>query len=124
LAAAVFAASTLSTAFAHDPKGLWQVSTGESRYQVFACQRDRLCAKLVWLRNDAQTADVLPYLNTYIVTGAVEVLPDQWSGALRYRGESYEGHLSVLDDAHMALKGCKGLLCQTFRLIRVNLAGR
>src|SRR5690349_2951635 len=82
-------------ASAYDPIGQWEVSTGESRYLVVHCQRDRLCAKLIWLRDDAKASKAAQYLNKYVVTGAIEVLPDLWTGALKYDGDVYQGTLTI-----------------------------
>ena len=51
------------------PLGRWEVTTGEARYTVMGCG-GMLCAKLVWLRNDARTEDDLALLNHYVVRGA------------------------------------------------------
>ena len=110
--------------FAYDPTGKWQVTSGESRYRVLFCERDKLCAKLIWLRDDVTDQEVRAYLNQYVVTGAVEVRPNLWSGGLKYGGDVYQGELTVNDDRHMTLEGCKGILCQSFSLDRLNTAAR
>ncbi len=120
----MLAATAAFPAFAYDPVGRWQVTNGESRYQVLFCQRDKLCAKLIWLRDDVKDPKARAYLNQYVVTEAVEVKPNLWTGALKYNGDVYQGQLTVNDDEHMSLKGCKVVFCQTFKLVRLHGAGR
>ena len=51
------------------PLGRWEITTGEARYSVSGCG-GMLCAKLVWLRDDARTEENLALLNHYLVRGA------------------------------------------------------
>jgi uncharacterized protein (DUF2147 family) len=114
-------ALTMATApaLAADPTGTWQSVTGESRYQITYCGGSKLCAKLTWLRADARTADNLPYLNHYVVKGAVPQADGEWSGTLTYNGDTYSGLLTMLDQNSMKLQGCKGLFCQSMRFTRI-----
>jgi uncharacterized protein (DUF2147 family) len=122
-AAASFAAlMTVSTAFAAGgtPTGTWQTTTGESRFQVTLCgDGTQLCAKLVWLRDDARTAENLPYLDTYVLMGAKRVVGNKWRGEADYLGETVKGTLALVDEDTMTLNGCKGLVCQKFTLTRL-----
>jgi uncharacterized protein (DUF2147 family) len=106
-------------ALAADPTGSWQSVSGESRYVVSFCGGSKLCAKLTWLRSDARTAENLAYLNHYVVKGAVPQSEDKWSGTLTYKGDTYEGVLTLLDQNSMRLQGCKGLFCQSMRFTRI-----
>lgn len=124
VAAGFLLAISATAAYGHNPVGTWRVSTGESHYAVKYCQRDKICAKLIWLSDTVKDAKARAYLNRYVVTEAVEIQPDRWSGALQYAGDVYQGLLTVTDDQNMLLKGCKGVFCQTFRLIRINASGR
>lgn len=121
IAAIAFAslAAAPALAAAPSPVGQWQMSTGEARYQVTSCGTGNLCAKLVWLRSDAQTADNLALLNTYVVREAEPAGERTWSGNVTFDGRVYDGTMTLLSRNLMTLKGCSGILCQTFRLTRV-----
>src|SRR6185437_3100252 len=51
LALALGVAPSLGAEF--DPRGRWQTTTGESRYQFGYCGNGKLCATLVWLNPSA-----------------------------------------------------------------------
>ena len=123
IAAAVLAticATAPVLATAADPTGTWQTSTGESRYTVSYCgDGTQLCAKLIWLRKDARTEENLPYLNHYVVKGAVAADENEWQGVVNYAGESFEGSLTMTDADSLKLNGCKGVFCKTMKLSRI-----
>lgn len=100
------------------PLGQWQVATGEARYQVTICGSG-LCAKLVWLRPDARTADNLALLNTYVVKGAEPAGSRTWSGNVTFNGQDYSGTITLVNNNLMQLKGCAGVFCQTYQFSRV-----
>lgn len=106
-------------ALAADPTGTWQSVGGESRYVVSYCGGSKLCAKLTWLRSDARTAENLPYLNHYVVRGAVPEADGEWTGTLTYNGDTYTGVLTMTDQNSMELQGCKGLFCQSMKFTRI-----
>jgi uncharacterized protein (DUF2147 family) len=102
------------------PVGSWQVSTGEARYVVTACgEAGELCAKLVWLHPDNRTAENIALLDQWVVRGAERASVNSWSGNLLFEGESYAGTMTLVSTDTMTLKGCSGMLCKTFRLVRV-----
>lgn len=122
LAALTFAALSIGPALAAGttPVGSWQVTTGEARYRVTTCgAHGALCAKLVWLRSDAKTQDNLAVLNTYIVKGARPLAAGKWSGNVVFSGHSYDGTMTLVSKNFMTLRGCSGILCQTFELTRI-----
>ena len=121
IAAIAFASVAAAPALAAGPSpvGQWQMNTGEARYQVTTCGSGNLCAKLVWLRSDARTADNLALLNTYVVRGAQPAGNSTWSGNVSFNGHVYDGTMTLLSRDVMALKGCSGMLCQTFQLTRL-----
>src|SRR3569623_3798068 len=92
---AALAIASLSTApvlaASATPVGTWQVTTGEARYAVVSCGGGNLCAKLVWLRADARTADNLALLNKYVVRGAQPAGGGKWSGNVLFNGHNYDG---------------------------------
>lgn len=120
LVAAVFALGLAAgPAFAADPTGVWQSTTGEARYNVSYCgDGTQLCAKLTWLRDDARTPENLAYLNQYVVHGASAVDGDTWQGSLSYQGDIYKGSLDLAGDT-MRLKGCKAVFCKSMQFVRV-----
>ena len=106
-------------AFAADPTGNWQSTSGESRYNVSYCgDGTQLCAKLTWLREDARTQENLPYLNRYVVKGAVATGKNRWEGKLAYAGDVYSGRVTMVSANAMKLKGCKGVFCQSMNFVR------
>jgi uncharacterized protein (DUF2147 family) len=120
LAAACLAALSTAPALAAgaSPVGQWQVTTGEARYSVAACG-DALCARLVWLRADARTDQNLALLNKYVVRGAQPTATNQWSGDVTFAGHSYDGTMTMVSRNFMTLKGCSGMLCQTYEFTRI-----
>lgn len=106
--------------FAADPTGTWQTRSGDSRYMVSYCgDGTELCARLVWLRDDARTEENLAYLNTNVVTGADAAAENRWTGVVTYGGETFTGSLSRTGADELKLRGCKGILCTTLRFDRV-----
>ena len=109
----------VTPAFAADPTGNWQSTSGESRYRVTYCgDGTQLCAKLTWLREDARTAENLVYLNRYVVKGAVPIGDNIWEGNVAYEGSLYAGSVTMVSDNAMKLKGCKGMFCQSMSFER------
>lgn len=117
LALAVFS-TVPATAGGPSPIGQWQVTTGEARYTVSACN-DGLCAKLVWLRSDARSSDNLALLNHYVVNGAVSRGGGKWQGAVTFSGHSYDGTMTLVSKNFMTLQGCSGILCQIYEFTRI-----
>jgi uncharacterized protein (DUF2147 family) len=121
LAALGFAALSAAPALAASPTGTWAVTTGEARYRVTACGDggNLLCAKLVWLRDDKRTDENLAVLNKYVVRGAQPAAANSWSGNVTFDGHSYDGTMTMVSKNFMTLKGCSGILCQTYELTRI-----
>jgi uncharacterized protein (DUF2147 family) len=120
---AALAIATLSAAPAlaggASPVGTWQVTTGEARYSVISCGGGNLCAKLIWLRSDARTADKVALLNKYVVRGAQPAGGGIWNGNVTFNGHSYDGTMQMVSKNYMTLKGCSGILCQTYEFTRI-----
>ena len=123
IAAACFAAistlPSLALAASASPVGTWQVTTGEARYAVMSCGSGKLCAKLVWLRSDARTEENLALLNHYVVKGAQPAGGGKWSGNVTFNGHDYDGTMQLVSKNFMTLKGCSGILCQTYEFTRI-----
>ena len=111
--APTFAADKLS------PIGSWEVSTGEARYKVMTCGGSgEICAKLVWLREDARTAENLQYLNKYVVSHAVPASGNKWKATVNYEGEALGGSVTMLGANKLRLTGCKLIACNSFEFTR------
>lgn len=121
IAALAFASLVSAPALAGgaSPVGVWQVTTGEARYEVTACGSHQLCAKLVWLAPSARTADNLALLNTYVVKGAAPAGASTWAGNVTLNGSDYAGTMTLVSKNFMTLKGCSGILCQTYEFTRI-----
>ena len=122
LAALGLAALSITPALAASstPVGNWQVTTGEARYKVTSCGTGgQLCAKLVWLRSDAKTEENLSLLNKYIVKGAQPASTGKWQGNVTFSGHNYDGTMTLVSKNFMTLKGCSGILCQTYEFTRI-----
>lgn len=122
LAAIGLAALSVAPALAASasPVGSWEVTTGEARYQISACGKGgQLCAKLIWLRADQRTDANLAVLNTYVVKGAQRAAENKWAGSVTFDGRNYDGTLTLVSTNYMTLRGCSGILCQTYELTRV-----
>jgi uncharacterized protein (DUF2147 family) len=117
----VTTALSLTPAFAaQSPAGTWQTVSGESRFEVSLCgDGTQVCAKLVWLRDDAKTPENLPYLNSYVLRDADRALENKWRGSAEYMGEVVKGTLTLVDGDTITINGCKGALCQKFELTRI-----
>ncbi|HVX74297.1 MAG TPA: DUF2147 domain-containing protein [Devosia sp.] len=123
IAAAALAILSVGPTFAAasaSPVGQWQVTTGEARYTVTSCGGGgQLCAKLVWLRSDARSQDNLALLNKYVVRGAQPTGNGTWAGNVTFNGNSYAGTMKLVSKNFMTLKGCSGILCQTYEFTRI-----
>jgi uncharacterized protein (DUF2147 family) len=121
IAATAFAILSIGpslAASATSPVGQWQVTTGEARYTVTSCGAG-LCARLVWLRSDARTKDNLALMNKYVVRGAQPAGNGTWTGNLTMNGNNYVGTMQLVSKNYMTLKGCSGILCQTYEFTRI-----
>ena len=121
IAATVFAAFSISPVLAagSSPVGNWQVTSGEARYTVTSCGGQQLCARLTWLRSDARTEENLALLNHYVVKGAQPSGSNTWAGDVTFNGHSYDGIMKMVSKNFMTLKGCSGILCQTYEFTRI-----
>ncbi|WP_240232891.1 DUF2147 domain-containing protein [Devosia lacusdianchii] len=122
IAAAALTLFVAAPAFAGDltPVGTWQTSTGESRYTVSYCgDGTQLCAKLTWLRKDAQTPENLALLNKYVVQGAKATAENKWRGTVRYDGHTVSGSVTLVSDDRLSLSGCQLIACQKVDFFRL-----
>jgi uncharacterized protein (DUF2147 family) len=125
LAKITAAASTLgfliAPAFAGDvgsPEGAWQVTSGESQYEVAMCDDGTaLCATLVWLREDARSPENPGYLNKQVVHAEMSQ-PMTWEGQVTYEGDTYAGYVTMVGHS-LQMTGCKAILCKSMIFERV-----
>jgi uncharacterized protein (DUF2147 family) len=122
IAAAAFALCAAAPALAQDlsPVGTWQTTTGESRYAVTYCgDGTALCAKLIWLRKDAQTPENLALLNKHVVQGARATASNKWRGTVKYDGQTVSGSVTLVNRNKMSLRGCQLIACQNVDFVRI-----
>ena len=121
IAAALLAFSSPAVALAGDavsPLGSWQLSTGESRYDVVSCGKNSICAKLTWLRADARTEENLELLNKFVVKGS-KVSATKWKGTAVYEGDTVDASMTFIDENTIRVTGCS-LFCKTMELSRIG----
>ena len=126
LALALFTAALAATPIAaqgFDPAGNWMINSQDSRYEVSLCGEDgqKLCVKLVWLGNGADTAENLPYLGTYLIEQAERTAQGEWRGTLHLYGHTAAGAVKMVSDDTMALTGCMFVvICKNYEFYRIN----
>ncbi|SFZ86167.1 hypothetical protein SAMN02983003_3341 [Devosia enhydra] len=102
------------------PVGHWQDADGTTRFKVTFCGNNHeVCAQLVHLAGEARTPENLQYLNQFVLQGAKRSVGYSWKGEANYLGDTVAGTLTLVDTDTMTINGCKGVLCQTFKLSRV-----
>ena len=74
---------------------------------------------MTWLRDDAQTAENLPYLNRFVVQGAVPNGANSWQGKLSYEGDVFEGKMTMVSEDALKLRGCQGMFCKSMNFVRL-----
>jgi uncharacterized protein (DUF2147 family) len=101
------------------PVGQWELVSGESRYKIVYCgDGTELCARLTWLRADAQTTANLAMLNTNVVRGVKSDQGEEWNGSVTFEGRVYQGRVTLESKDRMVLRTCSGMLCQSVKLNR------
>ena len=63
--------------------------------------------------------DNLALLNKYVVRGAQPTGNGTWAGNVTFNGNSYAGTMKLVSKNFMTLKGCSGILCQTYEFTRI-----
>jgi uncharacterized protein (DUF2147 family) len=54
-----------------------------------------------------------------VVRGAAHTGGNEWEGNVTFDGKSYDGKMTLVSRNYMTLKGCSGILCQTYQLTRI-----
>jgi uncharacterized protein (DUF2147 family) len=122
IAALALLLAGLVPALAQDPSpvGIWQTTTGESRYAVSLCgDGTELCAKLTWLRADARSPENLAQLDKFVVRQARPVADNQWQGVVTYEGHTVDGALTLVSQNRLSLRGCQFIACQQVEFVRL-----
>ncbi|WP_323014834.1 hypothetical protein [Devosia sp.] len=103
------------------PAGKWEIEFRDSRYDVSLCgDGTQLCAKLIWLGNGADNKDNLPYLNSYIINGAVQKAPGRWDGTLNLYGHKAAGTITQVAPDQLTIRGCfLVIVCKSFQMYRM-----
>jgi uncharacterized protein (DUF2147 family) len=110
---------TVMAADNYSPIGRWEVTSGESRFDVINCGKGQeICARLVWLRQDQRTAENLALMNKYLVTGAEPQSGQSWKGVVTVAGDVYAGTMTLRGRDQMVVRVCSGMFCQTYELNR------
>jgi uncharacterized protein (DUF2147 family) len=119
LALALSAGPLLAADF--DPRGRWQTTTGESRYDFAYCgDGSKLCATLVWLNADSMKSPARKQLGTHAVNQAVRTAANTWRGPLTYNGLSTTATLTLSDPKHLTISGCYIVWCKAFELVKIS----
>ncbi|RDE08775.1 hypothetical protein [Pelagibacterium lacus] len=123
LALATVLAALPAAAQALSPIGIWEPDNKESRYEFTYCGEagNRLCAELIWIREDKKDARNTKYLNTYMFSNARLVAEGRWSGTVKIEGFNIGGDLTQTSPDTMRLKACAlFIFCEDIRLNRVQ----
>jgi uncharacterized protein (DUF2147 family) len=54
-----------------------------------------------------------------VVRGAQPAGNGTWTGNLTMNGNNYAGTMQLVSKNYMTLKGCSGILCQTYEFTRI-----
>ena len=116
-----FAGSAFAQQF--DPRGIWEPSNKESKYEFTLCGEDnqRLCAELIWIREDKKDARNTKYLNTYMFKDARQTRQNFWNGTVSLEGFNIGGTVTQTSANAMQLKACAlFVICENISLTRVQ----
>lgn len=107
----------------YNPIGIWEPDNRESRYAFTYCGPDnqRLCAELIWIREDVQDARNTKYLNNYMFKDARHVQPNLWRGTVTLEGFNIGGTVTQTSENAMQLDACVlFVICENIKLNRVQ----
>jgi uncharacterized protein (DUF2147 family) len=104
-----------------DPRGRWQTTTGESRYDFGYCgDGSKLCATLVWLNADAMNTPARRQLGTHAVESAAKTGSNTWRGPLTYDGMTADTTLTQTGPKTLTIAGCYFIWCKSFDLVKIS----
>lgn len=104
-----------------DPRGLWELKSGDSRFDFAYCgDGTRLCAKVVWLNEYQMTTAAKNQLGTNAVDQAVHTGANTWRGPLTYDGHTATATLTFTSPNDLVVSGCYVLVfCRSYELVKV-----
>ena len=105
-----------------DPRGRWQTTTGESRYDFAYCRADssKLCASLQWLNAAGMKTPARKQLGTDAYTNATHIAPNTWLGVLTYNGMSTRATVTLVSAHNLTISGCYFIWCRSFDLVKIS----
>jgi uncharacterized protein (DUF2147 family) len=103
-----------------DPRGVWQTTSGESRYRFEFCgDGSQLCATLVWLNEAAMKSPAAKQLGTYAFEGGKRRASNAWRGTLHYDGKSTQATVTLRSAENLDIAGCYYIFCRKFDLVKL-----
>ena len=126
LAATLLVAGVLpALADDYDPRGRWQTTTGESRYDFDYCgDGTKLCGTLVWLDAGGMKSAARKQLGHYAVTEARRIGTNTWRGPLNFDGKTADTKLTFTSAKTMTIAGCYYIFCKSFDLVKIGPVGK
>jgi len=120
-AAMTLGLSAPSLAAEIDPLGLWELKSGDSRFDFSYCgDGTRLCAKVVWLNDYQMTTPARKQLGTTALDQAVHVGANTWKGPMTYDGHTATATLSFTSPNDLTVSGCfLAVFCRSYELKKV-----
>ena len=104
-----------------DPRGVWQTTSGESRYRFDYCGGgSELCATLVWLNAEAMKSPMAKQLGTYAFEGGQKRGGNAWRGTLHYNGRSTQATVTLSTAKSLDIAGCYFIFCRKYDLVKID----
>jgi hypothetical protein len=103
-----------------DPSGVW-VAEKNSDYEVKMCgpDSDRLCVRLVGLRNKMDKPRNREYLNKTIIDGAKPDGTNRWKGKMSVYGHTGDVWVNMKSDGALHVKLCAYVvICDEYDMTR------
>lgn len=120
--AAALALTAPSLAAEVDPRGLWELKSGDSRFDFGYCgDGSKLCAKVVWLNDYQMTTPARKQLGTNALDQAVHTGTNTWKGPMTYDGHTATATLTFTSPKDLVVSGCYLVFfCRSYELVRVS----
>ncbi len=128
----------LAAAAAHaDPRGVWRTEGGKSHVEIYGCDGDKLCGRIVWLKspldkngrpkrdagNDDEALRGRPILGMRMVWNMEDQGGGEWDDGRIYNpnnGKIYSAEMEEIDADTLEVSGCVLFMCkgQTWKRVR------
>lgn len=121
---AFFAITVAQAQSKWSPLGVWLNESGEARIEIYTCQKDKLCGKIVWLKDplrdgkpktDINNPDSKktqrPILNLVMMEGFEHDEGNKWDDGTIYdpkNGKTYSCNLTMLSADKLEVRGYIG----------------